>query len=96
MTTPKGDLTMPTDDDAKAPAAANDSFRVKRRTFVGASVAAGGAVAAMGLLDGCSERRAGGGFDVDGGADEGQRRRIVNSPWTTAPRCWTCCASTPS
>ena len=54
MTTPKGDLTMPTDDDAKAPAAANDSFRVKRRTFVGASVAAGGAVAVMGLLDGCS------------------------------------------
>ena len=51
---PEGDLTMPTDDEAKASAATNDSFRLKRRTFVGASVATGGAVAVMGLLDGCS------------------------------------------
>jgi xanthine dehydrogenase YagT iron-sulfur-binding subunit len=32
-----------------------ESLRMKRRTFVGASVAAGGAVAAFGLLEGCSD-----------------------------------------
>jgi xanthine dehydrogenase YagT iron-sulfur-binding subunit len=31
-----------------------DSLTMRRRTFVGASIAAGGAVAAMSLLDGCS------------------------------------------
>lgn len=32
-----------------------NEWHIRRRTFVGASVAAGGAVAAMGLLDGCSD-----------------------------------------
>jgi xanthine dehydrogenase YagT iron-sulfur-binding subunit len=40
--------------DNGTPPTESTSLTMKRRTFVGASVAVGGAVAAMGLLDGCS------------------------------------------
>ena len=40
-------------DNASA-AAETEAWLIRRRTFVGASVAVGGAVAAMGLLDGCA------------------------------------------
>jgi hypothetical protein len=41
-------------DDTSTPQPDTDSLRMMRRTFVGASVAVSGAVAALGLLDGCS------------------------------------------
>jgi xanthine dehydrogenase YagT iron-sulfur-binding subunit len=43
-------------DDADGPQHDTQPLRMKRRTFVGASVAVGGAVAAIGLLDGCDDR----------------------------------------
>lgn len=46
---------MDSEDTTSPPAPLNDPLRMKRRTFVGASVAVGGAVAAMGLLEGCSD-----------------------------------------
>jgi xanthine dehydrogenase YagT iron-sulfur-binding subunit len=44
-------------DDIDAPRSDTESLRMKRRTFVGASVAVGGAVAAFGLLERCSNDR---------------------------------------
>ena len=41
---------VPTESSPEAP----DAWQIRRRTFVGASVAAGGAVATIGLLNGCS------------------------------------------
>ena len=46
---------MGSEDTTAPPASLNDALRMKRRTFVGATVAVGGAAAAMGLLEGCSE-----------------------------------------
>ncbi|MBE1551651.1 xanthine dehydrogenase YagT iron-sulfur-binding subunit [Mycobacterium sp. OAS707] len=54
-------------DDIDAPRSDTESLRMKRRTFVGASVALGGAVAAFGLLEGCS----------DDGADEAKTSTVV-------------------
>jgi xanthine dehydrogenase YagT iron-sulfur-binding subunit len=45
---------MMSTEDTSASLPAADPLQMKRRTFVGATVAAGGAVAAMGVLDGCS------------------------------------------
>lgn len=45
---------MSSEDTTASPPSAPDAWRIRRRTFVGASVAAGGAVAGMGLLNGCS------------------------------------------
>ena len=46
---------MSPEDITSPPPSAPDALRIRRRTFVGASVAACGAVAAIGLLNGCSE-----------------------------------------
>ena len=47
---------------------------MKRRTFVGASVAVGGAVAAFGLLEGCSDEHPEASASFNRGAVADQRR----------------------
>jgi xanthine dehydrogenase YagT iron-sulfur-binding subunit len=49
------ETSVSSEDTTAAPSSVPDPWRIRRRTFVGASVAAGGAVAAMGLLNGCSD-----------------------------------------
>jgi xanthine dehydrogenase YagT iron-sulfur-binding subunit len=55
VTTPLKESPM-SHHDADAPQPDTQSLLMKRRTFVGASVAVGGAVAAIGLFDGCGNR----------------------------------------
>ncbi len=47
---------MTSEDAPVSPPSAPDAWRIRRRTFVGASVAAGGAVAGMSLLNGCADQ----------------------------------------
>ena len=54
MNEEKEEMTMGSEDTTAASASLKDAHTIRRRTCVGATVAAGGAVAAMGLLDGCS------------------------------------------
>ncbi len=49
---------MGSEDTTAPPASLNEALPMNRRTFVGTTVAVGGVVAAMGLLDGCSDHPA--------------------------------------
>jgi len=68
-------------------------FTINRRRFVGASAAVGGMVAAAPLLAGCAADEQAEGTATVNLTINGDSARWR---WTTAPRCWTCCASGPS